>query len=82
MNNYAKNKTKPQTKNIPNMSASRRKDKYILGIHKMDTYLYIVMKKNESDIHVGQKKKVVDMIQYNAIYVTLDEKGQIMKQDQ
>ena len=29
--------------------------------------IYTVMRKNESDIHVGQKKQAVDMIQYNAV---------------
>ena len=40
-------KTKPQTKNTPNMSARWRKDKYVLCIHKLE--IYTVMKKNESD---------------------------------
>ena len=46
-------KTKPQTKNTPNMSARWRKDKYVLCIHKLE--IYTVMKKNESDIKWGQK---------------------------
>ena len=49
-------KTKPQTKNTPNMSASRRKDKYVLCIHKLE--IYTVMKKNESDKKWGQKSKL------------------------
>lgn len=35
------------------MSVSRRKDEYILGIPKVE--IYIVMKKNELDTHMGQK---------------------------
>lgn len=36
------------------MSASRRKDKYILAIHKVE--IYTVTKRNELDIHAGLKK--------------------------